>query len=226
MLLPVPPASPAPAWPGEEGFAWRTETRDAEPHVAVFTPRQRLGDHRAEPVETVDVKFAQLIRMWPDASLSSVVNPGSPVGATLPGAQIVALATRTADVGLADRVGGAPTEPAPAEKIWPRLTYAQVRGDPGQPIMMQKTIGPDQVDNYLKRGHDRVSGFVHRAHEVAHLTTPATLHAALGLDYEGSPLRRDADETHVLRWPAHRPSLYRIPHGGQNDIAMLAMEGW
>jgi hypothetical protein len=30
----------------------------------------------------------------------------------------------------------------------------------------------------------------------------------------------------VLRWPAHRPSLYRIPYGGQNEAAMRAMEGW
>ena len=30
----------------------------------------------------------------------------------------------------------------------------------------------------------------------------------------------------MLRWPAHRPSLYRIPYGGQNEPAMRAMEGW
>ena len=30
----------------------------------------------------------------------------------------------------------------------------------------------------------------------------------------------------MLRWPAYRPSLYRIPYGGQNEAAMRAMEGW
>ena len=30
----------------------------------------------------------------------------------------------------------------------------------------------------------------------------------------------------MLRWPAYRPSLYRIPYGGQNEPAMRAMEGW
>jgi hypothetical protein len=92
--------------------------------------------------------------------------------------------------------------------------------------MMQKTIAPEQVDDYLELGCDRVSGFVHRASEVAHLTTPAKLYAALGLDYLGSPFRGHDDAAYVLRWPAYRPSLYRIPYGGQNDVAMRAMEGW
>ncbi|MFD0746177.1 hypothetical protein ACFQ1L_33275 [Phytohabitans flavus] len=92
--------------------------------------------------------------------------------------------------------------------------------------MMQKTIAPGQVDDYLERGYDRVSGFVHRVSEVAHLRTPAELYAALGLGYVGSSLRRDAETAYVLRWLAHRSSLYRIPYGGQSDVAMWAMEGW
>ena len=91
---------------------------------------------------------------------------------------------------------------------------------------MQKVIAPSQVGYYLDRGYDRVSGFVHRETEVAHLNTPARLHAALGLSYPGTPFHRDADEIYVLRWPAYRPSLYRIPYGGQNEAAMRAMEGW
>jgi hypothetical protein len=30
----------------------------------------------------------------------------------------------------------------------------------------------------------------------------------------------------VLRWPVHRPGLYRIPYGGQSEHAMRAMQGW
>jgi non-ribosomal peptide synthetase-like protein len=100
------------------------------------------------------------------------------------------------------------------------------REDWDRPVMMQKTIAPDQVGTYLERGYDRVSGFVHRAEEVAHLTTPTALHTALGLDYPHSPFRRDADVAHVLRWPAHHASLYRIPYGGHNDEAMRGTEGW
>jgi hypothetical protein len=91
---------------------------------------------------------------------------------------------------------------------------------------MQKAIAPSQLAYYLERGYDRVSGFVHRASELAHLGTPAELYDALGLGHPGSPFSRDAEEIYVLRWPAYRPSLYRIPYGGQNEGAMRAMEGW
>lgn len=91
---------------------------------------------------------------------------------------------------------------------------------------MQKAIAPSQLGYYLERGYDRVSGFVHRATELAHLTTPAQLYRALGLHHPESPFDPGADEIYVLRWPAYRPSLYRIPYGGQNEAAMRAMEGW
>jgi hypothetical protein len=91
---------------------------------------------------------------------------------------------------------------------------------------MQKTIAPEQVDYYLERGYDRVAGFVHRAKEVEHLRTPAELFAALGLVQDGSAFTADAKEAYVLRWPAYRPSLYRIPYGGQSEQALRAMDGW
>lgn len=227
VLLPVAAESASGARPGDDGFAWRTEILDGETYVVVFTSPERLTDHVAEPVETVGVKFVQLIRHWPDDSWSFAVNPGTPVGAKLPGAQIVALASWAADVGLGDDAGGSETaEPPPAPAAAPRSTYEPAREEPGRPTMMQKTISPSQIAYYVERGYDRVSGFVHRANEVAHLTTPAKLHAALGLGYTGSPFAHGADHIYVIRWPAYRPSLYRIPYGGQHEAAMRAMEGW
>jgi hypothetical protein len=92
--------------------------------------------------------------------------------------------------------------------------------------VMQKTIPSEQVDYYLERGYDRVAGFVHRANEVEHLRTPAELFGALGLVHDGTPFTADAKEAYVLRWPAYRPSLYRIPYGGQSEQALRAMDGW
>ncbi|WP_446686971.1 Pls/PosA family non-ribosomal peptide synthetase [Phytohabitans kaempferiae] len=222
VLLPVLPASPARGRSGDEGLAWRTETLDAETYVAVFTSRQRHENRTAEPMETIDVKFARLIRDWPNESLSLAVHSGTATGE----GGTDALATSVAEVAFGDRVESRPTERTPVEETTPWSRYAHVGEDLGRPTMMQKTIAPDQVDDYLERGYDRVCGFVHRANEVAHLTTPAKLHTALGLGYAGSPFQRDAETAYVLRWPAHRPSLYRIPYGGQNDVAMWAMEGW
>jgi hypothetical protein len=147
------------------------------------------------------------------------------VGATLPGGQIVALASWAADVGLGADADDAEAGATAAAQEAERPQRPQVE-DPAGPTMMQKIVPPAQVEYYLERGYDRVSGFVHRASEVAHLQSPDKLVAALGLRYTGSPFARAASEVHVLRWPAYRPSLYRIPYGGQTEAAMRAMEGW
>ncbi|MDG4833883.1 SseB family protein [Solwaraspora sp. WMMD1047] len=226
VLLPIAPESIPGTRPGEEGFVWRTEPIDGATHVVVFTSPERLADHLPAQVETVAVKFVQLIRRWPRTEWSFAVNPGTPVGAKLPGAQIVGLANWAVEVGLGDDPEVAEPAQQAAGEPAAKSTYAPATEDPGRPTMMQKTIAPSQLGYYLERGYDRVSGFVHRATEIAHLNTPAQLEAALGLDYPGSPFSRDAAEVFVVRWPAYRPSLYRIPYGGQNEAAMRAMEGW
>ncbi|MEU4677563.1 SseB family protein [Micromonospora sp. NPDC023737] len=224
VLLPVAAESAPGSRPGEPGFVWRTEELDADTFVVVYTSPERLAERVGDDVETAQFKFVQLIRRWPDEAWSFAVNPGTPVGAKLPGEQIIALANWAAEVGLGDDVEAeepaAPAEPATG----PRTTPKPV--DPSRPVMMQKAVAPSQVAYYLERGYDRVSGFVHRANELAHLNTPAQLYDALGLNYAESPFSRDAEEIYVLRWPAYRPSLYRIPYGGQNEAAMRAMEGW
>ncbi|MCG5440228.1 SseB family protein [Micromonospora sp. PSH25] len=226
VLLPAAPESVPGSRPGDPGFVWRTGQLDGETYVVVYTSAERLADHVESDVDTVRVKFAQLIRRWPDEDWSFAVNPGTPVGAKLPGEQIVALANWAAEVGLGDDLEVDQVEaPAVAEPA-ARPRYAPAAVDPTRPTVMQKAIAPSQLAYYLDRGYDRVSGFVHRAGELSHLTTPAQLHEALGLSYPGSPFAPDADEIYVLRWPAHRPSLYRIPYGGQNEPAMRAMEGW
>ncbi|MGW5558502.1 SseB family protein [Micromonospora sp. NPDC003944] len=226
VLLPAAPDSVRGSRPGDPGFVWRTGQLDGETYVVVYTSSERLADHVEGDVDTVRVKFAQLIRRWPDEDWSFAVNPGTPVGAKLPGEQIVALANWAAEVGLGDDLEVDQEEaPAVAEPT-ARPRYAPAAVDPTRPTVMQKAIAPSQLAYYLDRGYDRVSGFVHRAGELSHLTTPTQLHEALGLSYPGSPFAPDAEEIYVLRWPAHRPSLYRIPYGGQNEPAMRAMEGW
>ncbi|MGC4804815.1 SseB family protein [Micromonospora sp. DT233] len=226
VLLPTAPDSAADSRPGEPGFVWRTERLDGERYVVVYTSPERLADHVDEPLETVRVKFVQLIRRWPDDAWSFAVNPNTPVGAKLPGEQIVALASWAAEMGLGDDAGNEPEPPPAAEASPGTVRHVPPPVDPTRPVVMQKAIAPSQLSYYLDRGYDRVSGFVHRANELAHLNTPAQLHDALGLGYPDSPFSRDAEQIYVLRWPAHRPNLYRIPYGGQNEGAMRAMEGW
>jgi hypothetical protein len=219
VLVPVAHDSRPGSAPGEDGFAFRTEEMDGEEFLIIFTSRERLAEHYAEPVRTVSVRFHQLIRNWPDQGWSFAVNPATPVGAKYPGPQVMALASWASEAGL----GAAPDGRQVAAPVPPPKPASD---DAQQATVMQKTIPPEQVDYYLERGYDRVGGFVHRATEVEHLRTPAALFGALGLTYNTSPHQPDAKEAYVLRWPAYRPSLYRIPYGGQTEQALRAMDGW
>ncbi|WP_233579585.1 SseB family protein [Verrucosispora sp. FIM060022] len=224
VLMPVAADSAPGSRPGDPGYIWPTVDLDDQTFVVVYTSSQRLADHADPTAKTIKVRFVQLIRSWPDLSWSFAVNPGTPVGAKLPGEQIVGLANWAAELGLGDENEPEPSVDKPASTSSPQKTTSAA--DPTRPIVMQKAIAPSQLGYYLERGYDRVSGFVHRATELAHLTTPAQLYRALGLNHPESPFAPDAEEIYVLRWPAHRPSLYRIPYGGQNEAAMRAMEGW
>jgi hypothetical protein len=220
VLVPVANHSRPGSAPGESGFAFRTEEIDGEQFLVVFTSKDRLAEHFAEPTRTVSVRFYELIRNWPDPTWSFAVNPRTPVGARYPGPQVIALASWAAEAGL----GSDPAESD--EQAEPIPPPPPVNDDAQHATVMQKTVSPEQVDYYLERGYDRVAGFVHRATEVEHLRTPHDLFGALGLTYDGSPYQPEAKEAYVLRWPAYRPSLYRIPYGGQNEQALKAMDGW
>ena len=215
VLVPVANNSRPGSAPGESGFAFRTEEINGDRFLVVFTSRDRLAEHFAEPTRTVGVRFVDLIRNWPDPAWSFAVNPTSAIGARYPGPQVIALANWAVEAGL----GGDPLD-APAEQ-------PQRPDEPTAHLtVMQKAVPAEQIDYYLERGYDRVAGFVHRATEVEHLRSPGDLFSALGLLYDGSPYQADAKEAFVLRWAAHRPSLYRIPYGGQSEQALRAMDGW
>ena len=223
VLVPVASHSRPGSAPGESGFAFLPEEVEGERFLIVFTSKDRLSEHFGEPTRTVGVRFYELIRNWPDPAWSFAVNPGTPVGAKYPGTQIIALASWATEAGL----GAEPVESPVAEpEVAPVPAPEPASDEAQQATVMQKTISAEQVDYYLDRGYDRVAGFVHRATEVEHLRTPGELFGALGLYYDSSPFQPEAKEAFVLRWPAYRPSLYRIPYGGQNEQALRAMDGW
>ena len=216
VLIPIPTGESPDVRPDDPSFPWRREVVDGQAYVVVFTSPERMTEFMGDGVVAITAKFVQLIRVWPDIKWAFAVNPGAPVGATLPGIQIKALAAWAADVGLT----------ADDPDIEPEEAAARVVPPPTSTIIMQKPIAPSQVDYYLERGYDRASGFVHRATEIAHLHTPEELYLTLGLSYTGSPFERKAADIYVLRWAAHRGDLYRIPYGGQHEAAMRAMQGW
>jgi hypothetical protein len=228
VIVPVPAGTSYHMLPADPSFPWQLEEIDSEPYVFVFTSPERLAEH-TEALDTgmssLSFRFVQLIGSWPDPDINFAVNPGSPVGATLPGSQIVALASWAAEVGLRADAGA---DVVLAVKPKASTGSSSITGDSprDRPTVMQKTISPTQVPYYLERGYDRVSGFVHRVTEVDKLSSPAQLYHGLGLGYDGTPFSADADEVYLLRWIAHRSDLYRIPYGGPHEAAMRAMAGW
>src|SRR5690606_9776302 len=163
VLLPVADGADPAVRPGDPAFQWRTDKLDGDPYVAVFTSPELLAAHLGGPVPAHGVRFVQLIRAWPDPSWSLMVNPGTPIEVALPAAQIATLAASATEVGLDDNAGEA------GESGAARAAQASRRSATGNdlPPMMQKAIAPSQVAWYLERSYDRVSGFVHRAAEVA-----------------------------------------------------------
>jgi hypothetical protein len=231
IVLPVPISMPPGSRPRDKYFPWQIEEMDGQRFIAVFTSPERMAEHgqsRFGPdVSSMSMRFIELIAAWPGEKISFAINPGSPVGATLPGSQIVGLAAWAAEVGLRDEPS---TEVVVAPKKNEPVPSLGVAGAPtagaAHATVMQRTVPPSQLAFYLERGYDRVSGFVNRASEVAHLTSPRSLYRALGLVHQGSPFSEDDAVAHVLRWVAHRADLYRLPYGGQHEAAMRAMQGW
>jgi hypothetical protein len=231
VILPVPISMPPGSRPRDKYFPWQIEESDGQRFVAVFTSPERMGEHGQErfgpEISSMSMRFIELIAAWPSENIAFTINPGSPVGATLPGSQIVALAAWAADVGLRDEPSAELVVAAKKNESVPSMGVAGApTAGAASAIVMQRTVPPSQLPFYLERGYDRVSGFVNRASEVAHLTNPRVLYRALGLVFAGSPFTEDDGDVHVLRWVAHRADLYRLPYGGQHEAGMRAMQGW
>jgi hypothetical protein len=185
--------------------------------------------------------FAELITGWPEHDWSVSVNPGTPIEVALSGEQIRALAAAAPGRGPEDLP---PPGAIPLEGEMPRPLAEPVslpaeprpeavRGEtadtpPGPWAIMQKVVPHEQVAWHLEQAYDRVAGFVHRVQDVVDLNTPKLLYESLGLLREGSSFGADDAEVHVIRWPAYRSGLYRIPFGGQSEEAVRAWgdSGW
>ncbi len=103
VLIPIPTGESADVRPDDPAFPWRREVVDGQAYLVIFTSPERMSEFMGDGVVAVTAKFVQLIRVWPDENWAFAVNPGTPVGATLPGTQIKALAVWAADVGLTGR---------------------------------------------------------------------------------------------------------------------------
>ena len=218
--LPVPDDVPDGVQPGDPGFNWYTDLIDGAYSATAFTTRVRLTSRYGER-RFVRTTFARVAEHWPGLEYSLYVNPGTEVGANMPGPQVETLVEWARTKGLIEAAyemerRESPRAAAPAEPAAP---------EPPAPQMMQKVVPHHQVSLVLERGYDRVGGLVHRYDDVAGLITPHQLYWALGLLRDGGGFSSADESVHVLRWMGHRTELYQQAFGGNDSASARAVQG-
>ncbi|WP_242904660.1 SseB family protein [Actinomadura terrae] len=247
VLVPIPEDAPLEVTPVQKEFRWDAALQCAS-SVRVFTSLVRLREVLPES-RFVYADFRELIAAWPREDWAMLLNPGTRIGASLRGDQVLALSEWAVRVGLVParpEVPLPPPEPSPlvtaqdvVREVPPRAVVEDVpqaverqpyfEGDRvAQPTIMQKVVPHGHVGWYLDQGYDRVGGFVHPTADVTELQTPVQLYEALGLLYEDTSFSPSDEGVYVIRWPAYCPDLYRTPFGGQDEAELAAWgdAGW
>ncbi|HEY7487544.1 MAG TPA: SseB family protein [Streptosporangiaceae bacterium] len=104
VLLQVPEDAEFALRPGRPGFPWPTTEIGGRVSIPLFTSVERLRDMvGTAPAPYTRLPFAGVIRYWPEATTALAINPGTAIGASLPGEQIAGLA-EWADQRAAQRV--------------------------------------------------------------------------------------------------------------------------
>jgi hypothetical protein len=207
-------------------------------YVLTFTSpaamRRVLGDQARR---FRHVTLDRLAVEWPDPGWRLSIDLGLPTEAYFD-ATVITAVRRAAAGPESPPVPGPAVEPdartAPAadagEAAAGEAAEAAAAGEPDgaatmPPAIMQKVVPHPLVVHYLDGGYDRVAGYVHRVRDVADLTTPERLVHGLGLTYDGSPFSPDDEAIHVIRWPAHKPELFKTPLGGVDEPSMRSVQG-
>ncbi|MGH3660732.1 MAG: SseB family protein [Micromonosporaceae bacterium] len=213
-------------------FNGHTIQVDGEQCLPLFTSEERFRQVFSESA-SVSLEALEVVRRWPDQWLSLAVNPGSAVGASLPGSEVLALAEWAAEIGLVELLEEAELpedeDKHPETQTVPSYEESAQSADPtamentepapdttdrtSEPFAeagetLQRVLIPDHVNFYLQRGYHMVSGFVHRLRDVSRTATPAKLYAELGLDGADSRYLVSESVAHVVRWPAYGDGGY------------------
>ncbi|WP_248961051.1 SseB family protein [Sphaerisporangium perillae] len=197
FALPISPDAAA----GREPVAWPTVTDDERTWMPAYTSAEAM-EAALGGVTAYHriVTMTELAAGWPDPRWGLAVNAGLPVHFFLESGTVARLAVPSlSEERLADPASGIP--------------------------VMQKLLTPRDLRSYLMEEESRVSGYCHRAGDVAHIATPAVLADALGqASVEG--VVTDGGSVHMLRWGAAGLNLYRTPYGGSDEETMAAVAGW
>ena len=126
VFLQVPEDAEFALRPGRPGFPWPVTDIGGRVSIPLFTSIERLGDMAGpDPAPGAKLSFAGVIRYWPDVTTALSINPGTAIGASLPGEQIAGLA-EWADHQAAQRMAA---RFEPQNDVEQRLFEAAGQGD-------------------------------------------------------------------------------------------------
>lgn len=102
VWVPIGDEVPDGVAPGDPAFRWQANHVAGTPVITVFTSTWRAVDHFGDRgVRAVRTTLAQVLKAWPDPAWGLVLNPGSPIGASIPGEEVAALYEWALEAGLA-----------------------------------------------------------------------------------------------------------------------------
>lgn len=212
LLLPIRPGGSESRDLSDPGFPWWClPDEQGKLNLPVFTSearlRQALGDQ-----DLITVSSLRLAEQWPDPSWQLLLNPGTPLVATLPGAalrtlhdwlgqlrQVVTDATEEERQRREPPVTTPAAPGVPAPRNAPDADDAVAEPDQDLPIRLQLVIPHRYLSSYLEDGYQRAAGLVH-AWAGPGRDTPARLYRRLGLLGENSPFVESDEWAAVLRW--------------------------
>jgi hypothetical protein len=128
VVVPADPETPWGTRPGEADFPWHPVLVNGKTSVLAFTSLRWMHD-AIGPCRFLMPEFLDLVSAWPEADWTLVLNPGTPVDATLPGEQVRALAGTPEPAPPVP--GGAAAVPdfEPGNRVDEELLDAALRGD-------------------------------------------------------------------------------------------------
>lgn len=196
LVVPIPPQTGH----GHD-FRWCTDvTPEGRTALLAFTSpglMQEVGRGRLSDyrVATLD----ELAAGWPDNEWLLVINPGTPLQFEFESGFIARL-------------------------VAPDLEMQQ-HVDPELPVpVVEKILLPETAEQLLAGTVKRISGFVHRASDIAECTNPRSLLDAIGLP--SAPYLADDGSVLMIRWLAVGSPLYPVSIGGRDRRQCEASSGF
>jgi hypothetical protein len=128
VVVPADPETPWGTRPGEADFPWHPVLVNGKTGVLAFTSLRWMHD-AIGPCRFLMPEFLDLVSAWPETDWTLVLNPGTPVDATLPGEQLRALAGTPEPAPPVPVGAAAVPDFEPGNRVDEELLDAAVRGD-------------------------------------------------------------------------------------------------